>query len=244
MANKMTPTSDTTLLQPTFFLEKHFKDGFEKIAEEKQKRIMDAAIAEFAAKGFIAANINIIAKNAGISIGSMYNYFDSKESLFLTICDHGYGVLENVISSVDLEHGNIFDKIELLLRMAQKYSRQYPELNQIYLDLTSEGLSHLSQKLSKQMESITAEFSRSLMAEAKKDGVIASDIDEYVTSFCIDNLMIMLQFSYTSDYYKERMKIFAGDDALENDEKIIQGMMRFIRGGLGPVAAIHEKNGA
>ena len=233
----MTTSSEaSSASQSAYFLKKHFKDGFEKIAEEKQKRIIDAAITEFAAKGFIAANINIIAKNAGISIGSMYNYFDSKESLFLTICDHGYGVLESVISRVDLKHGNIFDKIELLLRMAQKYSRQYPELNQIYLDLTSEGLSHLSQKLSKQMESITAEFSRALISEAKKDGTIASDIDEYVTSFCIDNLMVMLQFSYTSDYYKERMKIFAGDDALENDEKIIQGMMRFFRGALGPIS--------
>jgi len=228
----MTPTADNATDAPTFFLEKHFKDGFEKIAEEKQKRIMNAAIAEFAAKGFIAANINIIAKNAGISIGSMYNYFDSKESLFLTIVDHGYGVLESVIAGVDLEHGDIFDKFEMLLRMAQKYSRKYPELNQIYLDLTSEGLSHLSQRLSKQMESITAEFYRALMAEAKKDGVIANDLDEFVTSFCIDNLMVMVQFSYASDYYKERLKIFAGEDAIDNDEKIIQGMMRFIRGAL------------
>jgi len=28
------------------------------------------------------------------------------------------------------------------------------------------------------------------------------------------------------------MKIFAGTDAIENDEKIIQGMMRFIKGAL------------
>ena len=102
----MTTPAETADTQPTFFLEKHYKDAFEKIAGEKQKRIMDAAIAEFSAKGFIAANINIIAKKAGISIGSMYNYFASKESLFLTICDHGYGVLESVISSVDLEHGD------------------------------------------------------------------------------------------------------------------------------------------
>ncbi len=28
------------------------------------------------------------------------------------------------------------------------------------------------------------------------------------------------------------MKIFAGEDALVNDEKVIKGMMRFIRKGL------------
>jgi AcrR family transcriptional regulator len=190
---------------------------------------------EFASKGFIAANINTIARNAGISIGSLYNYFDSKESLFLAIVDHGYGVLENVIAGVDLEQGDIFDKFEMLMRMALTYSRKYPELNQIYLDLTSEGLSHLSQRLSRQMETITAEFYRALMADAKKNGIIPSDIDESVAAFCIDNLMIMLQFSHASAYYRERLKIFAGDDSLENDEKIIRGMMRFVRGALGSV---------
>ena len=218
----------------TYFIEKHYKDAFDRIGKDKQQRILDAAIAEFAALGFIAANINVIAKNAGISIGSMYNYFESKERLFLTIVDHGYAVLEKVISSVDLTKGDIFDKLEMMLRLAQDYSRQYPELSQIYLDLTSGGLAHLSKTVSRQMESITADFYQTMMADAKKAGIMASDLDERVTAFCLDNLMVMLQFSATSAYYKERLKIFAGEDAVEDDEKIIRGMMRFIRRALAP----------
>ena len=168
----------------------------------------------------------------------MYNYFESKENLFLSVVDYGYQLLENAISDVDLEKGDIFDKFEILIRLAQKFSKQYQELIQIYLDLASQGLFHLSQKLSRQVESITAVFYRGLMADAKKDGIIASDIDEYVTSFCLDNLILLFQFSYASEYYKERMKIFAGDDALENDEKMIQGIMRFIRGALAPSSQI------
>jgi hypothetical protein len=41
----------------------------------------------------------------------------------------------------------------------------------------------------------------------------------------------MLQYSYTSDYFKERMKIFLGSDALADDEKLVRGVMGFIRGG-------------
>jgi AcrR family transcriptional regulator len=217
----------------TFFLEKHYKDAFDKISEDKRRRIIEAAISEFSEKGFVAANINVIAKNAGISIGSMYNYFDSKESLFLTIVDYGYAVLEGVISSIDLEKGDIYDKFELLVRAAQQFSKTHPELIQIYLDSASAGLGHLSEKLSRQVESITAEFYRALIAEARTDGLVADDIDAHVAAFCIDNLILLMQYSYTSGYFKERMKIFAGADALENDEKIVAGIMRFIRGGLG-----------
>lgn len=215
--------------------EKHYKDAFARISADKQKKIFEAAVAEFSGKGFSAANINVIAKNAGISIGSMYNYFDSKEDLFLAVVDYGYGELEAAIASVDLENGDIFDKFEMLIRLAQKFSKDHQELNQIYLDLASQGLFHLSQKLSRQVESITALFYRALMADAKKQGKMANDIDEEVTSFCLDNLLLLLQFSYSSQYYKERMKIFAGEDALENDEKIVRGMMRFIRGALSPL---------
>jgi hypothetical protein len=146
--------------------------------------------------------------------------------------DYGYQMLEQVISEIDLEKGDIFDKIERLLRAAQKYTREYPELNQIYLDITSQGLSHLSTLLSRKMETISAQFYRSMLSESKKSGTIDPDIDEYITSFCLDNLILLLQYSYTTDYFRERMKIFAGEDAAENDEKIIQGMMHFIRNAL------------
>ncbi len=38
-----------------------------------------------------------------------------------------------------------------------------------------------------------------------------------------------MQFSYTSEYYKERLRTFIGEDALEDDDRVIRGMMDFIR---------------
>jgi AcrR family transcriptional regulator len=213
---------------------KHHKNNFEKISEEKRERILTVAAGEFAKNGFKAANINLIAKKAGISIGSMYDYFSSKEDLFLTVADYGFQVLEHIISQIDLEAGDIFDKFERLLRAAQKYSKKYPELNQIYVDITSQGMAHLSVMLSHKIETITANFYRGLLVKAKQSGMIDPAIDEYVTSLCLDNLILMLQYSYTTDYLKERVKIFAGENALD-DEKMIQGTMYFIRKALSPV---------
>jgi TetR/AcrR family transcriptional regulator len=42
----------------------------------------------------------------------------------------------------------------------------------------------------------------------------------------------MLQYSYTSDYFRERMKIFLGPDALDDDEKMVDRLLQFIRGAL------------
>jgi AcrR family transcriptional regulator len=218
----------------TMEIKRHCKAAFDRLPEEKQERILGAAAKEFAAMGFTAANINIMAKRAGISIGSMYNYFSSKEDLFLTVNDQGYEVIAEVVNTVAAQEGDIFHKIETLIRAVQKYARLHTELNQIYLDITSQGLSHLSSKLSNQLETITAGLYHRLIKEAQDQGIVSSAIDPFMGAFCIDNLIVMLQYAYASDYFAQRLKIFAGKDALDNDEKMVQGIMLFIRKALAP----------
>ncbi|MGE5679022.1 MAG: TetR/AcrR family transcriptional regulator, partial [Pseudomonadota bacterium] len=201
------------------------------ISEDRKQTVLNVAISEFAANGFNATNINVIAKKAGISIGSMYSYFESKEALFLTIIDKGFHLLENALQEAVEQTDDIFELFEKLLRASKYYAVSYPELNQIYLDMTTQGLSHLSSKLSGQMESITARLYCDFINRAKASGTVSGDIDERLVSFCLDNLILMFQFSFTSDYYRERMKIFLGSGA-DDDERLIQGVMSFIRKAL------------
>lgn len=67
---------------------KEKQNPFETTSPARRQRIFEAAIHEFATKGFNAANINIIARAAGVSIGSMYSYFASKEDLFLQVMEY------------------------------------------------------------------------------------------------------------------------------------------------------------
>lgn len=211
---------------------KHHKETFDKIAEKKRARILKIATAEFADKGFRGANINVIAKKANISIGSMYNYFSTKENLFLTVADEAYNHLERALASADLGAGNIFDRIESILRLAQRFSRENPKLIQLYQDITSEHLAHLSRKLSRKLEEISVQFYRRQIQLAKEAGLVTPDLDDFVTTFCIDNIIMLMQFSYTSDYFMERLKAHVGDDALDDDERVIKGMAKFIRRAL------------
>ncbi len=219
-------------MKKTITEEKYHKETFDKIPDKKRQKILKIAKKEFARKGFTASNINVIARDAGISIGSMYNYFNTKEDLFLTVIDDGYRQLKRILMETDLGTGDIFDKLEKILGIAQQFSRDHPDIIQVYLNLTSEGLSHLSQKLSQKIENIGAWFYRQQLEKAKAEGVVDPDLDVNVTSLCIDNIILLLQFSYTSEYYKERLKTFIGEVALNDDERIIRGIMRFFRGAL------------
>jgi AcrR family transcriptional regulator len=50
-------------------------------------RLTEAAIEEFAEHGFDAASYNKIIEHSGLSKGTVYYYFDNKESLLLTVVD-------------------------------------------------------------------------------------------------------------------------------------------------------------
>src|SRR3954467_106752 len=49
---------------------------------QSQQRILDAALTEFAAKGFAGARVDTIAKHARINKRMLYHYFGDKEGLF------------------------------------------------------------------------------------------------------------------------------------------------------------------
>lgn len=56
-------------------------------SRERKQRIMDTALALFSEKGLMGTSSNEIARQAGVSIGTFYSYFEDKRSLFLEILE-------------------------------------------------------------------------------------------------------------------------------------------------------------
>ena len=53
--------------------------------ERNQKKIEDAALRVFTRLGFHGTSVRDIAKEAGVSIGNLYNYYRTKEEIFTSI---------------------------------------------------------------------------------------------------------------------------------------------------------------
>ena len=60
---------------------------FSELDSEKQQRIIDAALTEFAEYGYENGSTNRIVKNCGISKGSLFKYFENKEELYFYLID-------------------------------------------------------------------------------------------------------------------------------------------------------------
>lgn len=88
---------------------------FQDIREEKRNLIMDVALEQFANNGYHATTVNKIARQAGISKGLMYNYFESKEELLAEIIKRSVG---DVYSYFDINRDGYLteDEFEFFIR--------------------------------------------------------------------------------------------------------------------------------
>lgn len=212
------------------------KDLFLRIPEEKQLRILQAAVAEFARNGYESANTNRIAKSAGISVGSLFQYFKSKEDLFLATVEFGSAELKKELSSLAEAgiEGDFFQMVEHILRTVQRHSRENPDLIRLYNEMTSQDSLPLVTKQVESIEAFTSRLYSELLEAAKNEGQVRQDCDTGIFAFLLDNLFMMLQFSYTCNYYKERFKLYAGAEILERDDFVLEESMRFIRAAFSP----------
>jgi AcrR family transcriptional regulator len=97
------------------------------LSAAKRDRITCAAKVEFAARGFSAGSLNVIAREAGIAKGSLFQYFDDKLDLFATICHaDAESVATAALVGVDLERMGYFEVLHRLIPNWLRYFRTHP----------------------------------------------------------------------------------------------------------------------
>ncbi len=117
---------------------------FEKIREEKKALIMEVALEHFAGKGYHATTISHIAKQAGISKGLLYNYFEGKEELLSEIIRTS---VAEVYTYFDIDRDGTLseEEFEFFIREVTQVLREKKEFWRLFLQLMmqSEVRSHL-----------------------------------------------------------------------------------------------------
>ncbi|MGA9225065.1 MAG: TetR/AcrR family transcriptional regulator, partial [Mesobacillus sp.] len=102
---------------------------FFSLNKEKQERILNAALKEFAQKGYENASTNEIVKLAGISKGLLFHYFNNKKELYLFLYNHFVEVLsEEFFNELDFSERDIFDRLINLMILKSRMMIKYPEV--------------------------------------------------------------------------------------------------------------------
>src|SRR5690554_6590460 len=99
---------------------------FLSLDPDRRNALFNAALREFASKGFDDASNNVIAKESGISKPLMFHYVKNKRDFFLFLYDYCMEVLEKeYFNRIDLQEKDIFERLRqtylLKIQVLQKH---------------------------------------------------------------------------------------------------------------------------
>lgn len=124
---------------------------------EKRERILNAARKEFAQKGYNDASTNEIVKEAGISKGALFHYFESKKELYLFLFDYTYDILrKEFFGKINLEETDIFKRLRQTLSAKLEMLLKYPETIE-FMTKTYYETSEITPCVEEKMKTIMAE---------------------------------------------------------------------------------------
>jgi TetR/AcrR family transcriptional regulator len=124
---------------------------FLNLEPEKQQRILNAAMKEFAQKGFKNASTDVMVKEADISKGALFYYFKNKKVLFLYLYDYALNILKDeILTKFNYEEKDIFERRKqamlLKIEVLKKHPEMYDFLGTAYMEDSGEVKSELESR--------------------------------------------------------------------------------------------------
>jgi TetR/AcrR family transcriptional regulator len=199
---------------------------FANLPQAKQEKIMDAALAEFADKGYQPASVNVMVSASGIAKGSLYQYFRDKKSLFLYVFQFGIDQVRRTLMGVKeaTSEENFFDRMEQSLLTGVDFIHRHPRIYQIYLKILFDQHVPERDSLLAAVRQFAADYLTSLVRQGMARGEIRPDIslpslifmldallDRFLQAVCVPTFDVTLNLDQASDEeIRERIKELVG----------------------------------
>ena len=80
--------------------------------DQRKDRILEAALIEFADKGYKKASTNTIVREAGVSKGLLFHYYKSKKDLYVLLVSHAKKVIEEeIFTEVSFKDRDVLNRL-------------------------------------------------------------------------------------------------------------------------------------
>lgn len=205
---------------------------FQSLNPEKQDKIFNAAAEEFAENGYRKASVNTIVRNAGISKGSLFQYFSTKRNLFDSLVKIASEQVRKYLREVREQTCEIsfFERMGRLIRSGFDFIDRWPALSRIYFQLLQSGESPFGPERVVELRNRGEGFLLDLIIEAQEKGELRRDIDVEKVSFLLYSMMETMLRSYYLDHLAGGRGLYRGDSKALDDW--IEATVDLVRDGL------------
>ena len=167
--------------------------------EKLKERLFPVVLRQFSMKDFHAVNIRDISKESGISTGTIYKYFSSKEDLLFSIIDEKLRDLASLLRMHIAGTENIREMFRKLFWVTMNFFDNNPELA-ITAFITVPLKSFMANKPYRRETEI--DILNGIVEKAKKRGAVLSDIENHFFA----DLYVMIMTRHIQNWYVHGMK--------------------------------------
>ena len=192
---------------------------FTQLADSKQKSIIDASVNEFAYNGFRNASVNKIVEKAGISKGSLFNYFKSKNLLF----DHIYAIalreVKFYLAKVrdESENDEFFTRFSKIINSGIAFIKKHPRLARIYFRLLNSDDSPQGKKIIQELHSEAVRYLEKFVIEGIERNELNKALNPNTTAFLLESVLNRILQTYYLDLFDPQSDINKENNNWIND---------------------------
>lgn len=215
---------------------------FLNLPEDKQVRIIEAALAEFADKGYQQASLNVIVAASGIAKGSLYQYFTDKSGIFLYVFDFAIAVVRRLLVQVKEStlQEDFFTRLEKSLLAGLSFIRQYPKIYGLYLKILFDQQVPQRQELLQRVRRYAADYFHSLLRQGLSRGELRPDLPVASAAFLLDAVLDRFLQAASLPAFDVSLGLEQAD--AQTLQLRIEEFMDLLRHGLGRLGPGPEEN--
>ncbi len=156
--------------------------------------IIQAAEHVFALKGFHKATIQDIARQAQYAIGTVYLYFEDKDSLYFSIVEEKIRGLLSILKSKAVQAKGAREKLEVFIFESLRFFEKNKDFFRIFVQ--EEGRWAIKSRLAKSaIARKRKDFLIELIKQAQSEGLIRNDAEAAQISDILQSVIISFVFN-------------------------------------------------
>ena len=151
-------------------------------ADEKPRRILDAAVRVFAAQGYDTARVGDIAEEAGVAYGLVYHYYESKEAVLEAVFREAWGRLLAAVALAEETGMDAAEQLELVVKIVLRAWRDDPDLVRLLVREVTRN-PHIQDELD-EIGQAFASLER-MVRRGQADGTFRAELDPKLASWML-----------------------------------------------------------
>ncbi len=176
--------------------------------------------------------MNVLVKEAGISKGSIFNYFQTKFNLYEAIIAFATSRAKEYlrVARDDTSTDDLLTRLRTLIKRGFVFIDRYPLLARIYFRHLHSPDSPLGSKSLRDLQAQSVKYLKGFLSDAQAAGEVRPDLNIKQAAFLLNGVMQQLLHAYYTEFLDSGLGLYQCDD--EELEKWIDTTLMIFGEGL------------